>query len=165
MATTRTHASAELTVKTVNPLVEAVQETFDSMLGASIHRTGLDMRPENASMYDISALIGVSGRVSGAFCISFAFETAAGAVSRFTGLDVDPRSALVADGVGEFTNVIIGSAKEKFDIALNLGIPNVVLGKDHHVTFPAQARPIRVTFESDFGPMMIDFGFSCSDIY
>lgn len=162
MATTRTHASAELTVKAANPLVAAVKETFATMLGASIHRTGLELRPDDASMYDISALIGVSGRVAGAFCISFAFETAAGAVSRFTGMEVDPRSGLVIDGVGEFTNVIVGSAKERFDLPLNLGIPNVVVGEKHKVTFPPQAKPLRVTFESDFGPMLIDFGFSSS---
>lgn len=163
-SSTRTAASAGLTLKIVNPLVEAVTETFSTMLGCEVERVGLELRGEDAKMLDISALIGVSGRASGSFCLSFEADTAAGAVSRYTGMEVYPESPLVVDGVGEFTNVIIGTAKDKLDIPLNLGIPNVVLGEDHSIAFPNESKPMRVKFQSDLGPLLVDFGFTTANI-
>lgn len=160
----RVTASANLTVRTAGPLVSAVIATFDTMLSSSVRRTSLDLRSENDQMLDISALIGVSGKVSGSFCLSFARPTAAAAVSRFTGLEVDPDSPLVIDGVGEFTNVIVGNAKDNIDLALNLGIPNVVHGPEHAISFPGEAKPMRVCFESDLGPLLVDFGFTCANL-
>lgn len=160
----RSQAPSDLMCKTVNPLVSAVKSTFRNMLSVEARRDRLDIRPEDPDMFDISAIIGVTGRVSGSFCISFPFETAGAAVSRFTGMDVAPNSSLAIDGVGEFTNVIVGNAKDQFEIALNLGIPNVVVGQDHHISFPPETYPMRLMFTSEIGPLLIDFGFS-SQVY
>lgn len=157
-------APANLTYRTAGPLVAAVVETFDAMLSARVERTGLALRDEGVGMLDFSAVIGVSGKVTGSFCISFAEETAVEAIARFTGIQVDPKSSLVIDGVGEFTNIIVGAAKAGMDLPLNIGIPNVVSGRGHVIAFPNEARPMRVTFSSDLGPLLIDFGFACTNL-
>lgn len=161
---TKESASASLTLKIINPLVEAVGETFSAMLNAEVQRTSFDLRPENAENYDYSALIGVSGTAQGSFCLSLTTDTATKAVSRFTGLDLDQSKKILSDGVGEFTNVIVGSAKSKLTIPLNLGIPNVIHGNEYQVDFPPEAKPMRVEFDSDLGPLLIDFGFVQSSL-
>lgn len=165
MRSTKEPARASLTVQVVNPLIEAVTHSFTSMLSAGVQRTGLELRKPDAPLYEYSALIGLSGACSGSFCLSFSKPTAEGAVAAFTGLPLPLQQSFVLDGVAEFANIISGNTKDRLELPLNLGVPNVVNGSDYSVTFPAESKPMRVTFDSDLGPFLVDFGFTQSKAY
>lgn len=157
-------APAAISMKIVNPLIESVIDTFDVMFNACVERSGLALRKEDASYLTYAAIIGVSGSAQGSFCLSVADDTAVEAVTRFTGMEVNPGSQLLSDGVAEMCNVIVGGMKDRLSIALNLGIPNVISGADYKVDFPPQSTPMRIEFSSEIGPLFIDFGFVCSSM-
>ena len=153
---------SDLLTQTVNPVITAGQETFSLMLETDVQRTGFSARDADASLYEITALIGVTGPVAGSLCLSLGRETAIRAVQSITGTRSTIHSELVRDGVGELSNIIVGSAKESLDIPLDMGLPSVIVGTNYEVTFPRESQPLRLEFESGLGPLLIDFGFSRS---
>ncbi len=160
MTTLGTTASATLTAQIVNPIIHATAETFEMMLDSKVKRTDLTIQSMNTPLYDVSALIGLSGDAGGSICLSFKDDTAFKVVKQVLDMDVDEIDGLVCDAVGEFANIIAGSAKDKIkELKLNLGIPNVIQGKDHHISFPSNSQPLCASFESDLGPFKIAFGF------
>ncbi len=152
--------SASLTASIVNPILLATIETFDMMLSCKVSRKSLAIKTPETAFYGITAVIGLTGTAAGTICVSFPQETAFACVRRLLDMEFTEVNALVCDSVGEFANMIAGSAKDKLSqAALNLGIPTVVRGEKHHVDFPSNSQPMCVTYESELGPFMIAFGF------
>ncbi|MAT16377.1 MAG: chemotaxis protein CheX [Planctomyces sp.] len=156
----KTAASASLTSQIVNPVISATVDTFSMMLDSSITRTGLGLKRPDTSFYDITAIIGLSGKSAGSFCLSFPATTAYETVHRMLDMEVREITPLVCDTVGEFANVIAGSAKDKLaSLELEMGLPNIVHGTGHNVEFPSNSQPMLATFDSEVGPFMLAFGF------
>jgi len=77
-------------------------------------------------------------------------------MSETTRIDAD-----VVDAVGELTNVVAGAAKaqlEQFELMVSL--PNVVTGCGHSIRFPSNVTPIWVPFETEWGPLALEVGFT-----
>lgn len=156
----KTAVSASMTSQIVNPIISATVDTFSMMLDSTITRTGLGLKKPETSLYDITAIIGLSGKAAGSFCLSFPNATAFETVHRMVDVDVQEVTPLVCDTVGEFANVIAGSAKDKLtSLELEMGLPNIVHGPSHNVEFPSNSQPMLATFDSDVGPFMLAFGF------
>lgn len=154
-------ANAGLTAQIVNPMIESTSEVFGSMLDVKIERKGLHLKSPEMPFFDITAVIGLSGEVSGAICVSFKKETALKTVKALVDLDFDDLDPLVVDSVGEFANVIAGTAKHKLNhLRLAIGLPNIVTGKDVQIQFPSGSQPMCLDFSSELGEFMIAFGFS-----
>jgi len=112
---------------------------------------------------DITSVICLSGTTNGSICLSFPKQTAFEAVNRMLEMMPTEIDELVCDAVGEFSNVVGGSAKDKMkDPSMNLGLPNVIYGENHHIEFPSSAKPMYVKYDSDIGPFMVLFGFIVS---
>lgn len=152
-----------VTTRIINPLLEAVSETFDLMLGCQAKRQTLIIRPFESELFDISAVIGITGSAKGAICLSFPCDTALALVSDFADINASHLTPEVADAVGELVNIVAGSTKSKWDIGLNMGLPNVVHGKHHRVEFPIDSQPMRLIYSSGKGPFLVDFGFVVRD--
>jgi chemotaxis protein CheX len=148
-----------MTAKVINPILSSVIETFRSMLGVSVQRRDLRLRGVNDSLNDITALIGISGRVKGSVCLSFQAETALGVVEKVLGERPTEVNSDVIDALGEVANIVGGAAKSKLNMGLNIGLPNVVHGSDYVVEFPTESRPMRLDFDSELGPFFVEFGF------
>ncbi len=154
---------ASLTAKIINPVLEATIETFDIMLGCAVTRKELNLKTRETPFHDITAVIGLSGTTNGTICLSLPKETAFEAVFRMLEMRPEEIDELVCDAVGEFSNVVGGTAKDKIkDPDMHLGLPNVIYGENHHVEFPTQAHPMYVKYDSDIGPFMVLFGFVAS---
>ncbi|QDU79501.1 hypothetical protein Pla110_12110 [Polystyrenella longa] len=152
--------SASMTSQIVNPIISATIDTFGMMLDSTITRTGLGLKKPDTSFYDITAIIGLSGKSAGSFCLSFPATTAYETVHRMLDMEVSDITPLVCDTVGEFANVIAGSAKDKLtSMELEMGLPNIIHGPSHNVEFPSNAQPMLATFDSEVGPFMLAFGF------
>lgn len=151
--------NAAVTTQIVNPLVASIRETFSMMLGCETKRLDLGLRGYSSALFEISAIIGVSGRARGAICLSFAPPTALKICSSFLELEKKRIDAEVADALGEMVNMVAGSTKAKLNIGLNMGLPNVVRGVDHKVDFPTDSHPMRMNFDSEAGLFLVDFGF------
>lgn len=153
-------ATASLTTSIVNPVLEATVDTFDMMLDCQVKKRQLSLKTHETPFMAITAVIGLTGKAVGAICLSFSQEAAFEAVRRLTDVEVTEVNGLVCDAVGEFANVIAGSAKDRIvQMEMEMGLPNVVRGTNHQIDFPSNSQPLCVIYDSDIGPFMVVFGF------
>jgi chemotaxis protein CheX len=155
----REQASASITTEIVNPIIESVISTFDTMFRCRVHRTGLAAKKPDTPMLDITAVIGLSGEATGSVCLSFSRRLAFVTVKQMLDEDVYSITPLVCDTVGEFANIAAGMAKDRIQRRLTLGLPNVVHGPGHQIEFPSGSLPLVASFMSDYGPLSLAFGF------
>lgn len=151
-------ATATMTTQVLNPLIQAARDTFGMMLDTEIVKGNVCLHESGDAFYSLSAVIGLAGAVQGSVCLSFSEEVAANAVRTMAGLEGEIDGALLRDTVGEFANVIAGSAKDMISEDVNLGLPNIIEGKDIRIVFPEQACAMRVEFSTDLGPFSLVFG-------
>lgn len=154
-------AGSQLTADCVNPVISATRNVFETMLGCTPVRTALSLKGHHGAEYDISAVIGITGKISGTIVVSLALETALQLLNRMLGIEATEINREVADAVGELTNMIAGSAKAQMEkLQLSISIPNIVSGKNHAVHYPSNVHPICIAYKSEIGPFAIEVGFS-----
>jgi chemotaxis protein CheX len=124
-------------VEFVNPFIQAAREVLESELGAEAKRGNLRLQKSAFTTDEITALVGVTGTVSGMVMYSMSEQTALGIVSRMMGQDFDEFDALAQSGIGELGNVITGRAGVLLAEAgypSNITPPALVVGKGTMVT-------------------------------
>ncbi len=143
----------------INPFIESAVSVFEMMLGCQVKRTGAKVCESFAPQFDITGIIGLSGRATGDVVISFERELALLATEALIGEKPTDLSADVIDTIGELTNMIAGNAKASMEeLELKLALPTVIVGKNHTIRFPSKVRPIALAFESDMGYFNIEVG-------
>ena len=153
-----------LTADYINPVVTATRTVFQTMLGCTPTRTGLVLKEKMSPHYELSAVIGISGKVAGTIVLSLSRGAALQVLNRMVGVEAQEITTEVCDAVGELTNMIAGSAKAQMErLQLSISIPNIVSGKDHEIHFPSNVQPICLIFESEIGSFAIEVGFSGLD--
>ena len=146
-------------VEYINPFITSLLNTFDTMLSCSVKRENLKVKEQGDHLLEVSGVIGLSGRAVGTVVVSLSKEVAIKAASTMLMTDVDEVNADVVDAVGEITNMVAGGAKAQLEqYRLSISLPNVVTGEGHDIRFPSEVHPIRVMFQSDWGPLSIDVG-------
>ncbi len=143
----------------INPFIESAVNVFETMLGCQVKRTGAKVCESFAPEYDITGIIGLSGRATGDVVISFERDLALLATEALIGEKPTDISPDVIDTIGELTNMIAGNAKTGLEeLELKLALPTVIVGKNHTIRFPSKVRPIALAFESDLGYFNIEVG-------
>lgn len=151
----------QMDVSFINHFIESATNVFDTMLGVQVTRKSLSLKDSPAPTHEVSAIIGLSGRVSGSVVVSFSTNVALKGAGEMLLTEYDDVNAEVVDAVGELTNMIAGGAKAAMDnMELSLGLPNVVCGRDHKIFFPGSVKPVSVGFDTPWGEMAIDVGFN-----
>ncbi len=158
---TTAHRTSLATAEYVNPLISATKSVFEMMLNCTPVRTSLRLRTSEDTRFEVSAVIGISGRAVGTVVLNLSQSAACQVLRRMVGIDCNDISTEVCDAVGELTNMIAGSAKAQLaKYELSLSLPNVVSGGDHIIHFPSDIQPIVISFDSEIGPMTIEVGFT-----
>jgi chemotaxis protein CheX len=161
MSTAVAPQSSALTAEYINPVISATRTVFETMLGCTPTRTGLALKDDKTPSYELSAVIGISGKTAGTIVLSLSQVAAIRVLNRLVGVEATSINSEVCDAVGELTNMIAGSAKAQMErLQLAISIPNVVSGKNHEVHFPSNVRPICIEFDSEIGKFAIQVGFS-----
>src|SRR6266851_4931929 len=93
-------------VEFVNPFIQAASEVLDSELGTESQRGNLRLHKSAFTTDEVTALVGVTGTLSGLVLYSMSQTTALGIVSKMIGQDFDEFDALAQSGIGELGNVI-----------------------------------------------------------
>jgi chemotaxis protein CheX len=146
-------------VEYINPFVEATVRVFKTMLGCEVERTGLALHETFTPQYDVTGVIGLSGKASGDIVISFQKHLALLATEALTGENASEINEDVVDAVGELTNMIAGNAKTGLaEMEMELALPTVIVGKNHSIRFPSKVKPISLSFTSDWGDFNIEIG-------
>lgn len=143
----------------IGTFVEATRKVFSTMVGWEVCLTNNHSSRGFTAKYDISAIIGFSGKIRGTMVVSVDQEVALTAAGEFLGAKPTEVSADVIDMVGELTNMIGGSSKDRLGIAgAELGLPAVIYGRGHQVTFQPSAHVEVLQFTTPFGPFSIEIG-------
>lgn len=124
-------------VEFVNPFIKAATEVLDAELGADSQRGNLRLEKSSVTSDEITAMVGVTGNVSGLVLYSMSQDTALGIVSRMLGQEVSEFDALAQSGIGELGNVITGRAGvllAEAGYASNITPPALVIGKGTMIT-------------------------------
>lgn len=124
-------------VEFVNPFIQAATEVLEAELGGSAERGDLGLTKSAFTTDEVTALVGVTGTVSGMVLYSMSEATARGIASRMMGQDFGEFDALAQSGIGELGNVITGRAGVLLSQAgypSNITPPALVIGKGTMVT-------------------------------
>lgn len=146
----------------INPVISSLEETFETMLNCKITRVGLSLKESNTALHPISGIIGIHGKTAvGTVVLTMTENVALKAASTLLMMDVTEPDEDVMDAVGELTNMVAGATKAKLaQYHLAMGLPNVFHGDNCRIHFPANAHPIVIPFQSPWGPLALEVGFS-----
>jgi chemotaxis protein CheX len=154
-----TASAPAMTAEFVNPVLAAVKSVFESMLACTPRRTGLVLKENMSPRYELSAVIGVSGRVAGTVVLSHSSQTAFAILDRLVGIQTTEITAEVRDAVGELTNMIAGRAKAGLEhLSMTLALPTVVTGKNHVISFGSAAQTICIPYSCAWGEFTLEVG-------
>ena len=146
----------------INPFITAATNVYSTRLSCSLERGAPSIKDGFCPEFEVSGIIEMTGNAEGTVVFSLSRTAAIGAAAAL--LDEDPKAFTqlnndVLDAIGELTNLIAGDAKGQLDkLSLSIGSPNVICGKNHSVSFPKDATPISIPFDSKWGPIAIDVG-------
>jgi len=153
--------SQAVRVEFINPFIIAVSKTLETMVGCKVVREPPQVKKGYAALYPVSGIIGLSGVIVGTVVLTMSEALALKCASAMLMEEYKELNHDVFDAVGELTNVIAGNAKAQLEeYKLSLSLPNVIYGKDAELRFPERCQPITIPFQTDFGPMAIEIGFT-----
>src|SRR5216683_152086 len=144
-------------VEFVNPFIQAASEVLDSELGTETRRGNLRLHKSAFTTDEVTALVGVTGTLSGLVLYSMSQATALGIVSKMIGQDFNEFDALAQSGIGELGNVITGRAGVLLSEAgypSNITPPALVIGEGTMVTTLDLVRLV-LPLETDVGDLEI----------
>jgi chemotaxis protein CheX len=154
-----------MTADHINPFLSAAISVFDSMLGVPLEREQPFVRKAFEPLYELTGVIGLSGKATGTVAVSMPAEMAMTVTSRLLGESQLTSNDQVIDAVGELTNMIAGAAKAKLEkMELSIGLPAVIVGRQSAIAFPSRATPISIPFKSPIGPLVIDVGLVAAPV-
>ena len=143
----------------IDPFVRSTMAVFSTMCGCELTSGELSLKTSFRPQYEISGVIGLSGKLAGTVVVSLQKDMALYIAEALLGTrpaDIDDD---VIDAVGEMTNMIAGKAKgelEAYDMSLSL--PTVISGSGHKVQFGSQVKPICIPYSSQHGDLTVEVG-------
>lgn len=148
-----------MTADFINPFLSATASVFENMLGVKIAREKALLRNAFAPQYEVTGVIGLSGKATGTVTFSLPSEVAIAITEKLLGEKPSTVNAQVTDAIGEVTNMIVGAAKAQLaELNLSLGLPTVIIGRECTIAFPSRAVPIGIPFTCELGPMLVEVG-------
>ena len=148
-------------VELLNPFLDATTSVFRTMLSCELSRGQPTLKRNHSPEYEVSGLIGLTGKCQGMVVISLGRDTAITAAEILLDERPDSLNKDVIDAVGELANMIAGAAKAQLvQFELSVGLPSVICGKNHSIGFPSNSTPILLPFDSEIGPVCVEVGFA-----
>jgi len=148
-----------MNVEYINPFVTSTVSVFSTMLSWQLVRWELFPWPDPRARHEINGIVRLSGQAAGNVLLSLEREVALAATEGLLGERPNGLDARVVDAVGELINVVVGEAKLTLeDLAMDVSLPRVTVGKHHTIDFPASARPICIPFATPAGELSLVVG-------
>jgi chemotaxis protein CheX len=137
-------------VKYINPFIQALNHTMQTMLGKEPERQALALKTNNLVTGDISAIIGFAGKnVHGSIALCFPEKLAVLIYRRVFGEGPTHINREVEDIIGEIANIVAGGAKTELEnchLIIHNSIPSVIVGKDHVISHKSSSPFITIPF-------------------
>ena len=97
-------------VQLLNCYVTAAAEILATETGAEVERQGISMEANGYTTEEVTAVVGITGSLSGSLLLSMGTSTALGLVSAMLGQPTEVFDDLAKSGIAELANVIAGHA-------------------------------------------------------
>ena len=147
----------------VNPFIVSTCDVFRTMLSCNLTRGPIALKDGSEPKYEVSGLIGLSGKYQGMVVVSLSRETALAATGILAGTKPTELNADVVDAIGELANMIAGAAKGRLEKhELSISLPSVICGTQHCIRFPSSSKPLVLPFNSDIGPISVELGLAAA---
>ncbi len=145
-------------VRYINPFIEAVQHVFRRMLESDARFSAPFIKQKNAVPPEISAIIEFSGGATGSVALCFSRQIAIKVASKFAGDEISVfQTALLADALGELTNMVAGQSKAKLPAEdISISLPRVVMGDQHRVLESATLPVLMLPCDSTLGRFHVE---------
>ncbi len=117
------------------------------------------VKSQDISTGDVSAIVGITGPMSGSMSLSFPEKSILFVVSNMFGEEMASLDDEVADAVGELTNIISGDARREMaenGLTLDGAVPTVILGAGHKVRHMSNAPVHVIPFETEGGSFFVE---------
>ena len=149
-------------VQFINPFMTATVHVLKTIARTDVSAGKPYIKKDNIARGDVSAVIGLTGNVSGTIAVSFTEKSILAIVSRMFGEKVSDLNDEIGDAVGEIANMISGQARqalEKMGRPLQAAIPTVIMGKGHRITHITSEPIIAIPFLTENDGFTIEVCF------
>jgi chemotaxis protein CheX len=149
-------------VQFINPFMTATVHVLKTIARTDVSAGKPYIKKDNVARGDVSAVIGLSGNVSGTIAVSFTEKSILAIVSSMFGEKVSDLNDDIGDAVGEIANMISGQARqalEKIGRPLQAAIPTVIMGKGHRITHITSEPIIAIPFLTENDGFTIEVCF------
>jgi len=150
-----------MNVAYVNPFIESTLRSLDMMAGIKADKTGLALKEDLITTFDISAIIGLTGETSGSIIISMPAALACKVASNMLMEEILTLNKSVEDAIGEIGNIVVGDARRALiqeGHSLSISIPTVVIGSGHKISRTGDIPCIAIPFTTLFGDFEVNVG-------
>jgi chemotaxis protein CheX len=150
-----------MNVAFINPFIESTLRSLDMMAGIQAEKTGLELKEDLITTYDVSAIIGLTGETSGSIIISMPQALACKIASNMLMEEIHEMNRNVEDAIGEIGNIVVGDARRSLiqdGHQLNISIPTVVIGSGHKISRSGDVPCIAIPFTTPFGDFEVNVG-------
>lgn len=157
------------------PFVDACKNIFTTMVSCTIEAQKPQIKSDNTSRGDITAVIGLSGELEKSgkktpykamLVLAFPYQTYFKVASAMLSESYTSYHPDIHDLGGEIVNMIMGNAKrdlKTLGYTSNMAIPSIIEGKDHSITYPAGTTVVLIPFESMHGPLYMELCYSTAE--
>lgn len=136
-------------VSFINPFITATLHVLKTIAQVEVSAGKPYVKKDKIARGDVSAVIGLTGNVSGTISVSFAEKSILAIVSRMFGEEVTSLNDEIGDAVGEIANMISGQARQALEgmgRPLQAAIPTVIVGKGHQISHITSHPVIAIPF-------------------
>lgn len=150
------------------PFVDALRETFEMMVQTEITVHSPKLKENNVASGDITALIGMNGKVErdgnerdfkGLLAISWPEDMYVKLAGRMLFEEYTEYCEDIADSGAEICNIVMGNAKNSltpFGYKIDMATPSTVRGKNHEIKYPPKTTVIEVIVSCDLGDFSLE---------
>jgi chemotaxis protein CheX len=143
-------------IEYLNHFINSARKLMELMVGIKeFKKKEVYVDQQMSAVFDVSAIIGVTGDCTGSIVLSFTNKVAAEMLSKLLGEPVSEFNDDVCDAVCEMVNIIAGNASAELTENgvghIERSLPNVIYGRGHTIKRPQHAPSINVLFETELG--------------
>lgn len=145
----------------VNPFLEAVYETFDSVVETEINKNDARVCVSATTSQEVSVLINIVGSAYGQIVYGMSVSTAKLIASEMMGQPVKTLNEMAQSAIGELGNMITGSATAKIEErypSVKLHPPAIIIGQKMLISTEDIKRLV-VYLASDLGALEVSIAF------
>ncbi|MGE5417292.1 MAG: chemotaxis protein CheX [Acidobacteriota bacterium] len=148
-------------VKHLNAFLDAIKHVLTQFGVQDIKRGAINKKENMNIKLDVTALIGLTGRIRGNVAFSFSLDTALRVISSMMGgAQVTEIDAIGRSALSEFANMVAGTGSTMLsedEMLFDVAPPSLVMGKDIFFVI-SSVETIAVTLDTSAGAVEVNFG-------